>query len=81
MPKQTIQAQLERGLLALNYQPLPSLTRYKRFTILEGSAKVYFLGRNGALRVSSKGTLVASVPCGNRVREAILEAGRRKGNV
>lgn len=75
----SIQAQLEAGLAAKGeFQIQARTNKYRVYTtkflgaFKDGLPRYFYLGRAGALRIGRSAT--DSVPCSERLRQAILQA-------
>lgn len=60
------------GLEALGYKQLPKKNKYTMFQ--NSTGHVFFVGKNGALRIASRANAAASNPCSDTFRKKVLDA-------
>lgn len=64
------------GLREMGATEMPKKNKYTMFHKLNGTVnRYYFVGKAGALRVSSRPNAATSIPCNDRFRNSVLSGG------
>jgi hypothetical protein len=61
------------GLRKMGAIEMPKKNKYTMFRSING--KYYFVGKAGALRVSSRPNAATSIPCNDRFRNLVMSGG------